>query len=174
MCNLKKYFKVTITVVLTLIILCFAQFCSFAVTYTSYPEAVTCTPYGDLKTSVGFAWYTNTEVTDSVVQLKVAGDSSEFGTNPNLTFTGTCETVSHRETTAEGSELTLTYNVHRVVATGLQPGTKYEYRVGAPGYWSDAPDSLNGVGCFETAPDNEEGFTFINLGDINGYSEGIM
>jgi len=151
--------------VLTLIILCFAQFCSFAVTYTNYPEAVTCTPHGDLKTSVGFAWYTDTEVTDSVVQLRVAGDSSEFGTNPNLNFTGTCETVSHGA---------LSYNVHKVVATGLNPGTKYEYRVGAPGYWSDAQESLNGVGYFETAPDHETEFTFINLGDINGGSVSSM
>jgi len=163
MFQLKKNSKILSIVIITVLCLSFASLNSYAATYTNYPEAVVCTPHGDLKTSVGFAWYTNTEVMDSVVQLRVAGDSRDFGTDPNLTFTGTCETISYGE---------LTYNVHKVVATGLRPGTKYEYRVGAQGYWSDAEESLNGVGYFETAPESEEEFTFINIGDLNISSEG--
>jgi len=166
-CGLKKNEKFVMITVLTAIFLGIIQFVSLAATYTNYPEAVVCTPNGDMKTSIGFAWYTNTEVTGSVVQLRVAGDSREFGSDPSLTFTGTCETVSHG---------TLSYNVHKVVATGLNPGTKYEYRVGdlEKGYWSTDANSLNSVGYFETAPEKEEEFTFINLGDVNGGSESTM
>mgnify|MGYP003898603237 FL=1 len=161
----KKAHKTMVSIIAFCTVLFVVQLNSLAVTYTNYPEAVVCTSHGDMKTSMGFAWYTNTEITESIIQLRVAGDSQDFGTDPNLTFTGTCETVSHGE---------LSYNVHKVVATGLQPGTKYEYRVGAQGYWSDASESLNSVGSFETAPEHEEEFTFINLADINAANEDAM
>ena len=126
------------------------------VTNNVYEEAaiskVTATFYGDSRTSRGFTWYTPLSVTGTDVQVAAVGtaDSAQV-----LEFKGTSKpsTNSPQE------------NVHKAVASGLQAGTTYTYRVGdaASGIWSEA-------GTFRT-DDGDGSFTFIDLADTQAKEE---
>jgi hypothetical protein len=84
-------------------------------------------------TSVVIMWTTDTASTSTV----------EYGTTPSL---GSSTTNTTSDTN------------HRVEVTGLTPNTKYYYRAGTAGHWSNIYE-------FKTSPDGDEPFTFLFYGD---------
>ena len=124
-----------------------------AATYDNIPEQIVCTPYGDLKTQVGFSWITSKNNSASMVDIV-----ERKGPVPN--FDGAIRFTTNDGAATEGNREDDTWRWHKIVATGLKPGTTYQYRVGDGTYWSDA-------GQFSTSPETmpEEGFTFLQVND---------
>lgn len=129
----------------------------FAATYTAVPQQIVCTPHGDLKTQVGFAWVTDKTATSAKAQImqKDLGGTWDIST----TYTGEAGDID-------------SWRWHKVTATGLTPDTTYIYRVGDGTNWSDTRE-------FTTAPDNDEAFTFLQVNDtqassLSGFLAGQM
>lgn len=115
---------------------------------------VTATFYGDTTTSSGFTWYTSQASVQSDLEIIEKADIiPDF--EHAIKFEGDCQR------SANAPE----YIMHKVVASGLKPNTRYQYRVGdtQSGLWSE-------VGTFETA-DTDGQFTFINLADSQAKTE---
>ncbi len=110
---------------------------------------------GDTKTEKGFTWYTSQASANSDLQIVEKTDLEEPDFSNAFTFAGTYL----RSTNAPE------YVVHKVDATGLEPGTEYQFRVGDASLdlWSDA-------GSFNTADDDGK-FTFIDLADTQAKTE---
>ncbi len=110
---------------------------------------VNCTMYGDTQTQRGFTWYTE-KYCDGVIQVVKKSDyNGGFGNS--MVFA------------AETNEFQDYYG-HKVVVTGLEPGTTYYYRVGSlnKNAWSK-------TGKFVT--DNGDGkFSFIAIADVQASS----
>lgn len=147
-------FKKNMTALMTALLLITTLFTNyvtaFAVeetetTYTAAPKQIVCTPHGDLKTQVGFAWVTeqNGSTAKAQVMRKEAGDTWESA----ITYTGTAGNIDK-------------WRWHKVTVTGLSPDTTYVYRVGDETYWSEACE-------FTTAPEDgsDETYTFIQVND---------
>lgn len=118
---------------------------------------------GDPRTTMGFAWYTPPQVTDTKVQLAPADNQhgDGFPTDGVIEFDGTSEVID-TFVTADDREArrTTKFSSHRVTAEDLTPGTKYVYRVG--------DGSANGwgkIGTFTTDTAKEEPFHFIFSAD---------
>ena len=110
---------------------------------------VNSTMYGDTQTQRAFTWYTE-EYCDTTIQIVKA---SEFdGTFNNAqAYTGDVSVFQD-------------YYCHKVVVTGLEKGTTYNYRVG-----SMTKDTWSTTGKFVT--DNGDGkFSFIALADVQASS----
>ena len=110
---------------------------------------VNSTMYGDTQTQRAFTWYTE-EYCDTTIQLVKA---SEFdGTFNNAqAYTGDVSVFQD-------------YYCHKVVVTGLEKGTTYNYRVG-----SMTKDTWSTTGKFVT--DNGDGkFSFIAIADVQASS----
>lgn len=106
---------------------------------------------GDAKTRRGICWYTAEKCGSDVEVMPLAKYSGSF--DGALKFSGTCTKWKENY-------------CHKVLAEGLEPGTKYVYRVGdaSTGVWSNN-------GTFETACDGEEAFSFIALADVQAGNE---
>lgn len=111
---------------------------------------ITCTMNGDSQSQRGFTWFTEKKC-DSAVQVVTEADYNASGFENAITFEGTVSSW-------EG------YYCHKVVASGLEAGTTYKYRVGSydRGLWSD-------VGTFVT-DDGDESFSFIAIADVQASS----
>lgn len=109
------------------------------------PNRVTTTFYGDASTGRAFTWY-STLATDAGV-ARLSTDPAFPEGAATFDVTAMAETSEHGET------------LYRAIAEGLQPGTRYYYRLGdtANAVWST-------TGVFETAR-GEGDFTFIGLTD---------
>ncbi len=127
------------------------------------PMAIAMTFYGDPKTQRAFAWYTNHEfpenapenVLDSIVEIVPAGAS--FESDAVIRFEGESQVLNLRITNSTNG----TFASHKVLATGLMPGTAYEYRVGSDGNWSE-------VGAFTTEAEDEIEYEFLYMTDSQG------
>ena len=119
--------------------------------YTDTPQQIVCTPHGDLKTQVGLAWITAQNGSDAIAQVVKKPDGLPDWSS-SVQYTG--------ETGNNGR-----LRWHKVVVTGLNPGTTYQYRVGDDGCWS-------GINEFTTAPDKAEPFTFLQLNDSQIFHDG--
>jgi len=102
--------------------------------------------YDDPITTMAFNWFTTSNTTGEQVEVSI-------GTGTFTPF----KTVTVNATTPQ--------NVHKAVVTGLTPNTKYSFRVGKAGLWSN-------IGTFTTAKDNKDPFSFIyvtdsQVGDFN-------
>jgi len=97
---------------------------------------------GDSQTARGFSWYTE-EAGDSAVRLGKRSNLSDA-----VLYLGEA-----------GKKFRGDY-VHKVLAEGLEPGTRYYYQVGSvgAGSWSE-------TGSFVTAPAAGSGFTFLSVTD---------
>ncbi|PYF97292.1 protein of unknown function, partial [Georgenia satyanarayanai] len=109
-----------------------------------YPNRITTTFYGDPATQRAFTWY-HSIATDAPAVLL----STDAGFAPDATelVPATQHDSAHGET------------VHQAVATGLEPGTTYHYRVG-----DSVSEVWSATGTFRT-PTGEGDFTFIDLTD---------
>ena len=101
--------------------------------------------------SRGFSWQTDMTVTESEVRL-VAGAASpaDFETTP-LVYTGSCVQVADMP---HGT--TPLANCHKVLVTGLQPGTAYSYRLGGAGRYIYGRTDVRNV---------TDRLTIVNLND---------
>lgn len=112
----------------------------------------------DSKTSRAFTWQTDHPNSDTKLQL-VAGENTSFEGDQILNFEGTTSSLV--------TENGITIGVHKVEATGLTPGTVYQYRVGdgSEEGWSD-------VYTFETASETSQNrFSFIYVTDSQGETQ---
>lgn len=116
---------------------------------------LTVTFNGDTKTEKGFTWYTNQGSAGTDVEIIESKGEKEPKFDGAMKFTGEfAKSSSNPE-----------YVMHKAKATGLKPGTEYQFRVGdaSLGLWSD-------VGTFKTA-DEDGKFTFIDLADPQAKTE---
>ncbi len=131
---------------------------------------ITISFYGDTKTEKAFTWFTPLSSVNSDLQLtklpltaqadEIEPKKQTNQTNqPNHTVQAqqSSPTLSFSGTNAQ-SVNSPNERVHKVVAVGLEPGTRYRYQVGdaALDLWSE-------YGEFETA--SEGAFSFINITD---------
>ncbi len=149
---MKKTSKRTLSAFLAVIMLlsCFCVGASAEKEKTGYEALrISCTMYGDTQTQRGFTWYTEKEC-DSIIQIVPAAD---FDRNFKK-----ADTLSGATTLFEG------YYSHKVVVTGLEPGTTYYYRLGSlkNNIWSN-------IGKFVT-DDGDGDFSFIALADVQASS----
>ncbi|WP_435745260.1 glycosyl hydrolase family 8 [Microbacterium sp. PMB16] len=118
---------------------------------------------GDPRTTMGFAWYTPPQVTDTTVQLapKANQHGDAFPTEGVIDFTGTSEIID-TFVTADDREArrTTKFSSHRVTADGLKPGTTYVYRVG-----DGTKNGWGKIGSFTTDTAAAEPFHFIFSAD---------
>lgn len=104
------------------------------------PDRITLTVNGDTKTQIGVTWYTPITTENSVLMV--------------------CENKGFGKPILFQAEDSLVNNgvMHKAVATGLEPGTKYYYMVG-----DMITNIFSEIYSFSTAGNGE--FTFINLTD---------
>jgi hypothetical protein len=98
-------------------------------------------------TSVAVTWRMNGPYADAVVQYAVAADGPVVSTTD-------VAAVLERSVTEKGAEV-LHYSA---VMAGLRPGTRYTYRVGRDGSWSEWAQ-------FSTAAASAAPFSFVWFGD---------
>nr|WP_275984155.1 PA14 domain-containing protein [Paenibacillus hamazuiensis] len=130
------------------------------------PMAIAMSFYGSPKTNRSFAWYTSYEnpqnapanAKDSIVEVVEA--DKEFGTSAVKRFVGKPEETKVLNLKIT-NETTGSFISHKVLASGLTPGTAYKFRVGSDGNWS-------GVGSFTTEAENENKYEFLYMTDSQG------
>ena len=106
---------------------------------------------GDAKTRRGVCWYTTSKCGSDVQVMRADSFSGSF--DGAAEFSGTCTKWKDNY-------------CHKVLLEGLEPGTKYVYRVG-----DKAAENWSNTGSFETACDGEEAFSFIALADVQAGNE---
>jgi len=120
---------------------------------TVEPMQVVLTWNADTQTTQAIQWRTSPEVTDGIVQYRVADSGDDWAA------------VEANHTLIEDTFLANDRYCHRheVTLTGLEPGTAYEYRVGSPSH-----DAWSAVYAFSTAPAAADApVSFITFGDTH-------
>lgn len=135
------------------------------------PYNMVATINGDPKTRMGFAWFTNDSVFDGEVQIVAKKNATieDFKgegvitipaeatrTKKPLRYTGQCGYLVKAAGLAVGTKYR--YISHKALATGLQPGTDYSWRVGKEGYWSP-------IAQFHTEDENQGEYSFLLMSD---------
>lgn len=133
-----------------------------------YPYCEVASINGSPATSMGFTWFTNSNVTEGVLQIVPIGNAMISGFDNALEFSCTVSvTPSLRYAVSTSGILkaaalppatTYTYASHKALATELQPATTYLWRVGTEGHWS-------ATHTFTTAPQTGQEYTFLYLTD---------
>ena len=131
----------------------------------------------DPATQKNFSWYTEPDSSKSIVQyyeISSAADAAKpdfKGAKQAEGFAETLDTylpAEGQENSASASMEAAQFARHGVYIDGLRPGTLYVYRVGDGKNWSAA-------GTFATAPETavsaEAGFSFLIVGDSQGYTQ---
>lgn len=135
------------------------------------PSKVTVTFGADTATTKNFNWFSDSRITDSVIQYapKTSGD---FNASTATTKNGITEVYGHTVGLIDlGIFAQLGYweaARHRVALTNLLPNTEYYYRVGSAslGYFSE-------VFTFKTAPDKNEAFEVLLISDPQGFTNSV-
>ncbi len=122
---------------------------------SSTPHNVSVTMWDDTKTSKAFNWHTNPGTEPTIVEVVKQADFTDFNASNVLRFEGR----SHLFTMDTG-----TVRVHKAEATGLEPDTKYVFRVGDGSSFSEQ-------GTFQTASDKENRTKFLFMGDSQATNE---
>ncbi|NMP38360.1 MAG: hypothetical protein GX051_09635 [Clostridiales bacterium] len=133
------------------------------------PSTVSVTLGNDASTSRSISWYTKYSVTGTDIEIVPYAELPVFTGIPSTgkNIKASVELVTR---TYPGVDLgalgimsnDMKLNHHTISITGLEPGTKYSYRIGdaEKGWWS-APAVI------ETA-DNSDAFTFLYMTDLQG------
>lgn len=124
---------------------------------------------GDPASQMAFAWFTNAGIDKGSIQLVAKGNATEtdFETPAleanamqkavnNLNYAVTTSNIP--KATGLPANTKYNYTSHKVVVSGLSPGTTYSYRVGFDGAWSE-------IYSFSTAKKNKDEFKFIYMTD---------
>lgn len=131
------------------------------------PSHIAMTLGENAERTASITWLTKYSVTGTDIELVPYSENPKFTGKPTTgkKVTADCELVGK---TYPGADLgifsllpyTKDYAKHTITLSGLEPGTKYSYRVGDAkrGWWSDA-------GTIETAGGDGEGFTFFYVTD---------
>lgn len=134
------------------------------------PASLVTTYAGDPKTTRAFTWYTDTSVTNTVVQL-IPSDQyngeDDFEGTAVITANGsyyelqtTADTVEESGTNAGDKR-----NIHQVNVTNLTPGTTYYYRAG------DGDENWSKIYTIKTEEEDGDSFTFFSMTDTqNNYT----
>lgn len=118
------------------------------------PHTIFVTFNGDAHTRRGFTWLTDKFSGNSKLEVSTQSNFTKAVTIPASAYS---ITGGDRTNTKIG-EKGITQYGHKALATSLNPGTKYYYRVGTDGSWSN-------VGSFMTEPENCSQFSFIDVTD---------
>jgi len=133
------------------------------------PESIAMTFNGNSKTSRAFAWYTNPAVTGTKLEVVEASkvNGNDFPTVDVRTYEGTSVMASVYLSKADKSNNKPTlFASHKVIADGLQPGTKYAYRAG-----DGQADNWSEIGTFTTEAVDNRSYTFLYTTDSQGTSK---
>lgn len=141
----------------------------------SQPYSINMTVNGDPCTQMGFAWFTNPEVKSGKVQIVAKADATaDDFVNPDLTIEATSADVkdlnyvtSKNYVAGIEANAKRSYTSHKALATRLQTGTTYSFRVGTEQGWSE-------IGHFTTASASygpQEGFSFIYITDTQAQND---
>ncbi|MGL5549933.1 MAG: metallophosphoesterase, partial [Culicoidibacterales bacterium] len=139
------------------------------------PHSVAVTFGTDETTQKAFSWYTGKNMPTNEIQFVKAVEAQtladgEIDFSQAISINAESEIVSRSFPTIDLGIIAITRNKevtrHQVVLDGLQPGTKYYYRVGdaATGIFTEAA-------TFETAAVNDDSFTFLNFADTQSMLE---
>lgn len=118
------------------------------------PHTIFATFNGDPHTCRGFTWLTNDVEANSKLDIDTAAN---FTKAVSITASSYPVIGGDRTNTKIGDKGITQYG-HKALAAGLKPGTKYYYRVGTDGSWSD-------VGSFMTESQSCNKFSFIDVTD---------
>ncbi|MBO4856269.1 MAG: metallophosphoesterase family protein [Bacilli bacterium] len=118
--------------------------------------------YGDTRTQMGFCW-TTSNYTQSVLQVieQDKYDASNGFDDPSISTQ-----IKYFDGTIEPSQISDDGFIHRAVATGLKPDTRYAYRFGDEDLarWCE-------VGSFKTSANSNRNFSFLHISDPQGDNE---
>ena len=146
-----------------------------------FPYNVNTTINGCPSVQMGVAWFTNANIAGGVVQVvegkaerrsafsrarEIAAVAVAVDT-VNYVSLGTPERNSNAGFIAATGFVAgekRSYTSHKALITGLKPNTRYSYRVGKKGAWSD-------VGSFTTASAGNEAFEFIYVTDTQANTD---
>jgi len=132
---------------------------------SSWPDRVIVTLDDDPRSSFAVSWRTAAEVTATRAEIVLAEPHSRFDIGAR-SVAATSQIVDLGAKVVDGTTHPLRWNTalepvayHTVQFTGLAPDTLYAYRVmGAEDHWSEWTQT-------RTAPDGNERFRFLYLGD---------
>lgn len=137
------------------------------------PSHIAVTLGEDAATEVNISYYTKYSITDSDVQIVPYSQNPDFskGTTVDVDITTECDVETLREWPAiDLGFIGIIYhkeyvNRHYVNISGLEPDTKYCYRLGDAnrGWWSE-------TGVIDTA-DNSDSFSFFHMTDPQSTTE---
>ncbi|KPV58172.1 metallophosphoesterase [Paenibacillus sp. A3] len=121
------------------------------------PSNVSVTMGADTTTSKAFTWHTDPATGDTVVEVVKKSEFTDFNAPNVKRFTGSSYLFN---TTDTG-----TVRVHKAIASGLEPGTHYVFRVG------DGHGNYSSNGSLQTAAATGERTKFIFLADSQASNE---
>ena len=123
---------------------------------TPVPDRVILTWSGATTTTQSATWRTDPSVKSAVGQIAETAPGPSFDPLNSKDAGPAARTVLAKTQFFKSTSNEAHY--HSVTFAGLKPGTKYVYRVGTPGKWSEWFQ-------FETTSENPEPFGFIYVGD---------
>lgn len=133
------------------------------------PYCVVANINGDPTRQMGFAWFTNSDVTGGKVQI-VAKENATVAdfTNPAFEITASSQAAPNLNYAVSTSGILKAANLppgtkrsyvsHKALATTLTANQTYSYRVGKEGYWSE-------IKTFKTAKNDKSEFSFLYMTD---------
>ena len=130
--------------------------------YGASPRLQTMSFYGDTSSQMGFC-YTTTNYTNTDLQVV---DEVSFKASTGFDDPSLAEKIKYYEGSIEPSKIAGDGFIHRLVATGLTPDTRYVYRFG--------DESLNAwctPGTFKTSVQSNRNFSFLHISDPQGDNE---
>ncbi|REK71845.1 hypothetical protein DX130_19225 [Paenibacillus paeoniae] len=130
------------------------------------PTAIALTYNGDPSTAQGFAWYTDSSIVGTKLQVAEASkvNGNTMPAADTTTFNGTSTEIHVFQSRADKSAgKRISYASHKATATGLKPNTTYSYRLGdgQEGHWSE-------IRTFKTANPSADAFQFLYMTDTQG------
>lgn len=140
--------KVIVKIVSIVLIFCMVFPTMASAARLSQVTRVSVTINGDSATSRGFCWYTD-EKAGTDIQIAPVGKN-----------------LKNAEIISGSSYKAMEKFAHKVTVDNLEPGTKYQYRVGdsAAGVWSE-------IGYFTTSDKNKDEANFIVIADVQASNE---